>query len=419
MLFAIALTSVLSVDIDAHSSYKGRTTRQTIMRITRNGDDFVANGTSVSASAVQALVDALEAPPMNAPTPEALRVGIAELAALEPGAMHECEGVDYAQGAQAAFHQRFTDMTAFANVARVYYAKPDPNLSEAKFEFKVAVRSNSGTVAAESQSSMADMLPFTITRNGVPSKTYNAQIPTAIAALLPMQQSWGMLLGLDSLNIAWRGHVCNEDMTDLAFREVFPQTTAFAQEHGLVLHGRVLGDPKDSVQVRFWRADNPRITMFYNGGLQGAGDMESARLLLVFANKMHRVAVIPWLQRALSSNPEATVNIDDPSMAGSFLEQAEVEELQNAGFGRAASLLSENLRNAPSFWVWLKPDKEATHWYLLPNGDALLSHYLPAEERLPFDQKMSATIHARGKPFDKTPTITVGAVVTPAGTLEP
>jgi hypothetical protein len=184
MLFAIALTSVLSVDIDAHSSYKGRTTRETIVRITRSGNGFVANGSSVSASAVQALVDAVEAPPMNAPTPEALRVGIAELAALEPGAMRECEGVAYAPGAQAVFQQRFTDITALADVARAYYAKPNPNLSEAEFDFMVAVTSDSGTVLADSKSSMAGMLPFTITRDGVPTTTYNAQIPTAIAALM-------------------------------------------------------------------------------------------------------------------------------------------------------------------------------------------------------------------------------------------
>lgn len=226
-----------------------------------------------------------------------------------------------------------------------------------------------------------------------------------------------MLLQVGSLNREWAASICDEDMTDLAFHDALPETFKFAQAHGLELHGSVRGNPIDSLTANISKADS-RIGMIYNADVRG-GDAASVMALRFCSNVLHRIASIPWLQQVLATNPSATVNVDDPSLNGGFLEAVDVQELRKAGFSKAASLLASNLATAPSFWVWLKPDKGATQWYLMPNGDALLVNYLPVEERLPFDPQTNALIHRRGKPFDRTPTITVGAVVNPTGALKP
>jgi len=330
--------------------------------------------------------------------------------------MQACDGVSATQAAQDVYRRRFTDTTALASFLHSYYAKPaTPNAAIPAL--RVTVASSSGQVTASSSSSKAGMLPFTIARDGTTVTTYDASLPEAVGALLPMSAA-SMLLRLDSLNREWAGAICDDDMRDLAFRDALPQTMAFAQEHGLVVHGFVNGDPIESLHATIWKADTPRIAMGYNADASG-GEVASVMALRSSSNVLHRVAVIPWLQQVLAINPSATVNVDDPFMAGSFIEAAEIDELRHAGFDRAASLLASNFRNAPGFWVWLKPDKEASHWYLMPNGDALLVHYLPAEVRVPLDPQTDALIHRRGKLLPGTPTITVGAVVTPAGVLEP
>ena len=331
--------------------------------------------------------------------------------------MQRCSGVSATQAAQDAYRRRFIDATIFANFLLLsYYAKPlgsDPAIPT----LRIVLTSSSGEVTLSSSSRKAGMLPFTIDRNGTTLATYDASLPGAAGALLPASYA-SYLLRMDALRQEWAVSICDGDMRDLAFREALPQTFAFAREHGLVLNGSVNGDPIDGVTATVWKADMPRIQMLYNADVR-SGDVASVMALQACSNVLHRVSTIPWLQQVLAANPAAGVNVDDPSMNGGFLGPLEVEELQNAGFGRAASLLASNVRTAPGFWLWLKPDKEASHWYLMPNGDALLVHYLPAEVSLPLDPQTNALIHRRGKLFGKTPTITVGAIVTPAGALVP
>jgi len=414
MLLAIALSTVLDIDIEWSSTYKGHTYGPVATHIVRNGNDFVLNGAPISADAVQALIDALEAPAMSEPTLEGLHLGSDALDSIEPAAMQTCNGVSATQAAQDVYRERFTDVAAFATFLHTYYAKPPPNAAVPTL--RIVVTTSGGPLAAVSTSSKAGMLPFTVTRGDTSIATYNAALSAAVDALLPASLP-ARLLRMDSLNDEWAVTVCDDDMTDLAFRDALPQTQAFAQKHGLTVHGWVHGNPIDLISVSVWGADTPRITMHYSTG--AGGDVASVMALRNNSNVLHRVAILPWLQHVLAKNPNAVVSVDDPSMNGNFLEGFEVQELRRAGFGQAASLLASNLATAQGFWVWLKPDKESTQWYLLANGDALLVHYLPAEERLPFDAQMNERIHRRGVPFDKTPTITVGAIVTPDGTLEP
>jgi hypothetical protein len=416
MLLAIALSTVLGIDIESSSSYKGQTNGRGVTHIVRSGSDFVSHGKPVPAGAVEALIDALNAPAMSEPTPESLRVGGTALDTLATSSVQECSGVSATQAAQDVYRSRFTDATVFASFLRSYYAKPPPP-DGAVPALRITVTSGSDQVIASSSSSKAGMLPFTIVRGVSTATTYDASLSEAVGALLSMSYA-SRTLRMESLDGEWARTICDRDMMDIAFQDALPQTFAFANEHGLVLHGTVEGNPIDGVTATVWKADIPRIALLYNADVRG-GDPASVLALQDSSNILHRIAVIPWLQRVLAANPAAVVSVDDPSLNGSFLRGAEVDELRNAGFGHAASLLAANLQTAPSFWVGLKPDKGATQWYLMPNGNALLVHYLAAEERLPLDPQTSALIHSRGKLFGRTPTITVGAVVTPAGTFEP
>lgn len=416
MLLAIAISTVLSIDVEWSSTFQGRTYGPITTHITRSGSDFLLNGNPVSGSAVQTLVDALQAPAMSEPTADSLRLGAATLDSLETTSMQDCDGVSATQAAQDVYRRRFTDPTALASFLRSYYAKP-PTPKTLVPALRITMMSSDGQVTASSSSSKAGMLPFTIARGGTTVTTYNASLSEAVGALLPRSTA-SMLLQLDSVSREWAGAICDEDMRQIAFEDALPQTMAFAQAHGLVVHGFVNGDPAESLHATVWKADNPRIAMGYNADA-GGGEAASVIALTSASNTLHRVSVIPWVQRALAKNPDATVNVDDPSMNGNFLEAFEIEQLRKAGFGKEASVLASNFRVAQSFWVWLKPDKEASQWYLMPNGDALLVHYLPAEVSLPLDPQTNALIHRRGKLFGKTPTITVGAIVTPAGALVP
>jgi hypothetical protein len=158
--------------------------------------------------------------------------------------------------------------------------------------------------------------------------------------------------------------------------------------------------------------------MHYNADISG-GDTASVAALRESSNVLHRIATIPWLQQALAANSQATVNVDEPSMDSGPLEAVEINEMHRAGFEPAASLLANNFRNALGFWVWLKPDKEATQWYLLPNGDAVLMRYLPSEARLPFDAKTNAAINRRKRPYLNSVSVGKGAIITPSGKLMP
>lgn len=415
LLPAIALSSVLRVDISSSFTYKGRVESQEAVRIVRRGSSFSSNGVPVSVAAIRPLLDALQATAMSKPTPVALQMGGSSLQTYEPEFVQRCDGVSATQTARDAFRRRFTDATAFARYLRKYYAKPGtPNTVVP--HLRIVITTESGRLVARSSSRKAGMLPFAIARGGAPVKTYNAALPAAVAALLPMGAA-SIALQTASLAHGWELRIC-DGLTNLAFRAALPLTVAYAQAHGLVLHGSVSGNPIDGLTARVWSADNPRITMLYNADVSG-GDGASVMALRTCSNVLYRVAAIPWLRRVLTAHPSAVVNVDDPSMEGDFLEAGGVQDLRNAGFGLAASRLARNLTSAPGFWVWLKPDKEATHWYLLANGDALLVHYLPPEERLPFEAHTAALVRRRGKPFDGGPSFTVGAIVTPMGKLEP
>ena len=124
MLHAIALSAVLSIDIQSSSTYRGRIFHPLTVHIARNGNAFLSNGAPVPESAVQALIDALQAPAMNEPTPQALGIGSEALESLEPASMQGCDGVSATQAAQDAYRRRFTDEAAFTGFVRSYYAKP-------------------------------------------------------------------------------------------------------------------------------------------------------------------------------------------------------------------------------------------------------------------------------------------------------
>lgn len=412
----MALSSVLSIDIEWSSSFRGRTYGPVTAHVIRNGNDFTSNGVTVPAAAVQALIDALQAPAISEPAPEALGFAGTALSSMESSSAQACSGVTATQAAQDVYDGRFTDATAFAGFLRSYYAKP-PVPDTAVPMLRIVASDGSGQIIASSSSSKAGMLPFTVARDGTSITTYNASLAQAAAAVLGRSPA-SMLLSLDSLSREWAVHVCDNEMTDLAFHDALPGTITFAQSHGLVIHGTVNGNPVDSLTANVSQSNMPRITMLYNADVRG-GDAASVMVLRYDSNALHGVAVIPWLQRVLATHPGATVEVDDPSMNGGILEALEVDQMRHAGFDRAASLLASNFRTAVGFWVWLKPGKEPTHWYLLPNGDAVLMHYLPSETRLPLDARTNALIRRRGKPLYGGPSISVGAVVTPQGALEP
>lgn len=415
MLHAIALSSVLSVRLDSSHTFRGKTYGATTVKIDRQGSAFVEDGHPANAQLIQSLLDALDQPDVPAPSAANLAADPGWPASAAQQEMQRCDGALATGAATQAYTKAFSDAQAFAGFVSSYYAKPaDPNAALPLV--RVIVNTTGGPVVATSSSRKALMLPFSVSQGSAAAQTYNGAIARAIAALLPPQDNNQNLLSLRDLEWQWAINTCSDAFQQFALESYLPLTAQYARDHGLTLKGSLSGQPVDGLTAWLGPTDQPRIRMLFNADISG-GDQASLAAMGVYERVLHAVARLPWLQRVLSQNPSATVDIDDPAMAGGFLEAGEVDELANAGFPQAATVLRNNLRDALSFWVWLKPDKEATQYYLLPSGDSLLVHYLPAEERLPFAPAIAARIHKRGVPFDGGPTITVGVFVSPDGSV--
>ena len=414
MLHALALSSVLSVKITSDWRYWGKHIPTATVDIERV-DGALRNGREpADAGEVQALLDAIESPPVENPAPQSVGVDSAWYDQNESKELPHCSGMQATATATQAYNNAFRDPAAFAAFLRTYYTAPESS-QHAQLTLRVSIATTQGTIEIVSRSLKPGLLPFTITTGNDAVRTYNGAISQALERLVPPSPiSRG--LSFEDLEWQWADRVCSDDLRQFAFKAYLPHTLAYAKQHGIEFSGFISGMwPAAGLSAQI-RIEQPRAEV---GLIADASAGDDAILAMVQQKEqlLRHITSIPWVHKMLTSE-HGTLGIDDAPGSESDMDLLQVAELRGAGFGTLADRLSTDLPRSSRITLYIRRGIAETDWYVLPNDDMLLVDYRKGEGTLPFDENRNARIAARAKPYDP-PVVTVGVLIHPDGTMEP
>src|SRR5689334_3308025 len=183
----IAAQSITPTEIKIVSSWNGLGpwARDELI-ITRKGTDYYTDGKKVDAQLVRNLIDALNAPTI--PQIDLPNLGITQAwldANAEKGVKEYADAYysSSAKNLQALYLSTFKNLSFMKSLVASLY----PGMWTDDYpRLEIKVTNDNGTrLFATSEAKQVLMLPWTITKNGQESKSYNANIARAVGTLLP------------------------------------------------------------------------------------------------------------------------------------------------------------------------------------------------------------------------------------------
>lgn len=381
---------VESISIDSGWGGLGRPEQGRLTVVARGGT-YVANGSAVETKKVTALLAALEAPPLAAPTLDDLGITDRWLRAHAAEALR----ANYPEEIYRKLTDRQKDyfiglFTDRALVARALPALLRGGWTDDYPKVGVEVRLHGGeTVKAGSSKQNIFMLPWTVERQGHSVENYDVALSRAIADLLPegftnreriAGANLPAKLGETILRLKskeWEALDAEEKFGP----EIAKIRSRFEVRSSEPFSGGNLdiGGP-DDVQglADGWRAElaggglPPNVTVGLFLGAEG-GRIEGTDEFLSRIESFVRLALSPhWLREYVAAHPPEGIEVRyvrDRSLSTKGAASL-VEELREHGKGRLVPILTPLFAGAAHIVV--HESMRTSRWVIFPDGRALL-----------------------------------------------
>ncbi|QQO09994.1 hypothetical protein [Breznakiella homolactica] len=245
---------------------------------------------------------------------------------------------------------------------------------------------NGETITIQSESQLPFMLPWYISHSGKTAQTYNAQISTAVSALLPEDfPNKKRVSGLDIISFIAQGTewIIKDELSMLGTRGKIGDTISQIEEIFFLKKSafRHLGSI-DLNTESVWDAELIPKGTFENlfVGLDIAYENETLGSLLPFYSKIDgliaRVLDTPWLIKIID-NSENTIEIrfvNDKSMSN-YVQGKFIDDLVEHGKTDLVNEVRSQLDEA-CFLVIMEPGRKYSRCILLPDGRTILWHFI-------------------------------------------
>jgi hypothetical protein len=416
-------STATEIKIDSFENGLGSSSHREVVIQARDGKSYLGRDV-IDSGLIEALLAALRSPILA--TPQAGNLGIT------PEWLRDNADVTAKGGApnqQALFREAFSDPTTIDQLlpSRFKFLKFDnyPTL-------RVTVKFAKGDQwTAVSKSYYPFMLPWAVNANGQTQTTYNADIPRAIAALMPKGALNRERLNDDELKTelvdAVMTHIKGQwdllgvenrapgsfDILKSRFQFERAAITPYRSvDYGYVGNGP--GPHEEHLEATLRKPSLPPnvaddvVLLFHDGSIDGVGDL-AERLAPYEALALS----VPWLNAYRAQHPEMLLHVryvDDRSFSTKAM-QSFAADMKELGKQSLADEVAANQDKAAlvfldygSFWIIL-PDKRMILW----------RHYLPSFLKWPPD----AFKIRRCVDYNQNGGGCVGSIVSPAGDIQP